>query len=422
MIEHIAVKGYRLFRDFETALQPGINVLIGANATGKSTLAEGFRIIRSCAEGPLPPGLEGRQAMGELFHPTADGVITCLVDLSVPDAAPHGNTRYTYAISIKGATPPVVCAEEIWRPRRTKTSDRIQQALVKDQEAALGDAAGIIPGQGQYRILRASAGTGELAERGKGMTWHLAPNEPLLSRATDGSYFPESSLVRNTILRWRFHTQIRVDRDSQQRIGCPIGGETALDNTAGNLLSVLLALQTNVKYREQWDELLGFLRTAVPQFQSLSLTPDPSGKYVLLQWSEEGVDATLSSSDLSDGVLRVLVLGAICCNPHPPTLICIDEPEIGLHPTVLPLVGGLLRCAARRSQVIVLTHSPDLLYGMPIESIAVMRREEGEARIVWPKDVELLCNLVSREVAGERELDPERLRQAYLSGELDSLG
>ena len=92
MIEHIAVKGYRLFRDFETDLQPGINVLIGANASGKSTLAEALRIIHSCALGPLPPGLEGRRAIGEPFHPASDGIITCVVKLSVPDVAPDGNT------------------------------------------------------------------------------------------------------------------------------------------------------------------------------------------------------------------------------------------------------------------------------------------------------------------------------------------
>lgn len=422
MIEHLAVKGYRLFRDFETDLQPGINVLIGANATGKSTLAEALRMIRSCANGPLPPGLEDRRAIGEPFHPASDGAITFVARLRIPVVAPGASRCCTYAISIKGATPPVVSAEEIWRPTSPKSSDPIQQKLAESEEAKLRGGPGIIPGEGQYRILRASAGSGEIAERQNSITWSLGPNEPLLSHARDAQRLPESAGVRHVISTWLSYTQIRVDRDSQQRTGCLIGGETALNETASNLLSVLLTLSTNVQYREQWGELLGFLRTAFPQFQSLSVTPDPSGKYVLLQWREEDVDATLSSSDLSDGILRLLVLAVICCNPHPPTLICIDEPEIGLHPTLLPLVGGLLRRAAHRSQVILFTHSPDLLYGMPIESIAVMRRGEGEAQIVWPKDVQLLCNLVSREVAGERELDPDRLRQVYLSGELDTLG
>ena len=72
MIEHIAVKGYRLFRDFETDLQPGINVLIGANASGKSTLLELLRIIQSSALGPIKPGMEPRPLPGRVFHPLGE--------------------------------------------------------------------------------------------------------------------------------------------------------------------------------------------------------------------------------------------------------------------------------------------------------------------------------------------------------------
>ncbi len=69
----------------------------------------------------------------------------------------------------------------------------------------------------------------------------------------------------------------------------------------------------------------------------------------------------------------------------------------------------------------VLTHSPEVLYGMPLESIAVMRREAGEAKIVWPKDHKLLYEILTEEVAGERELSYERLSEAFFSGELDQL-
>lgn len=422
MIEHLAIKGYRLFKDFETDLQPGINVLIGANASGKSTLAEALAILHSCSQGPVPAGLEDRRAIGDPFHPDADGQITWVVRLFLPDAVPDGHERYSYAIRIKGAYPPVVSAEEVWRPRAPKSLDRAQQAMLEDQESQLGDGGGILSGEGQYRILRASAGAGKLAELQSSYDYHLAPNEPVLSQATDSQHFPQCYAVRQAISGWRFYTQVRVDRDSQQRVGAPLGGETHLDRSAGNLLTVLLSLMTNEEFKGQRNELVRFLRTVVPEFSTLTVTPDQSGKYAELQWRERGVNKILSSADLSDGVLRLLILGAICCQAHPPSLICIDEPEIGLHPKVLPLVGALLRRAAQRTQVIVLTHSPDLLYGMPIESVAVLRKEDGEAKIVWPKDNDLLRELVSEEVAGEWQVDPERLRDAFISGELDVLG
>jgi len=413
MIEHIAVKGYRLFRDFETDLQPGINVVIGANGSGKSTFAELLRTIQWCCRGKIPPGIEHRPAIGHVLHPDAGGLLEWFLFVGLRDALTSGSLpgprghhlfRDPQACWPRSDAPGYRYYLEMKDPERPVIANEVL-ARLPDQDHLLGSRGGV----------------GGLDEVDRGKDWELAPSEPMLSLATDPTA-RECVAFRRELLGWRFYTELRVTRTAPLREAQAMAGGAILDESGENLTSVLLSLFTNREYGEQREEILSFLRTAMPEFESMSLTPDPSGKYVLLQWREQGVDATLSSSDLSDGVLRLLILGVICCNPHPPSLICIDEPEIGLHPRILPLVGGLLRCAARRSQVIVLTHSPDLLYGMPIESIAVMRRQEGEARIVWPKDVQLLCNLVSREVAGERELDPERLRQAYLSGELDTLG
>jgi predicted ATPase len=181
-------------------------------------------------------------------------------------------------------------------------------------------------------------------------------------------------------------------------------------------------MSTNLDFREQWEELQSFLRAAIPEFVALTPMPASGSRYAAVQWRERDVSATLSAADLSDGVLRLLILGVICLSPRPPTLICIDEPETGLHPKLLPLVSGLLQHASDRSQVIVLTHSPDLLYGMPLESIAVLRKRDGEAQIVWPKDHDILADILTEEVAGERQVDRDRLRDALISGEMDELG
>jgi len=406
MIEHIAVKGYRLFRDFETGLQPGINVLIGANASGKSTLVELLRIIQSSALGPIKPGIEPRPLPGRVFHPLGELSLVWALTVALSRTKDGRSlARCHHSMEIEGPPAPAAITAEALSRLRTrekdgvtaKYGDRLREALVEPQ----------MP----YWLLfsrfgaRGSVYAEPVGSATKPQPLELALDEPMLSRVTDPR-LRDCWRFRNAILGWQFFSALEVNRTAAVRMPQVVEGGTRLHENGSNLSSVLLSLFTNLDYEEQRDELLSFLR---------------SGQ-VVLQWIERDLGTKLSATDLSDGVLRLLVLGAICCNPHPPSLICIDEPEIGLHPKILPLVGGLLRCAARRSQVIVLTHSPDLLYGMPIESIAVMRREEGEARIVWPKDVELLCNLVSREVAGERELDPERLRQAYLSGELDTLG
>ena len=73
---------------------------------------------------------------------------------------------------------------------------------------------------------------------------------------------------------------------------------------------------------------------------------------------------TVPATRLSDGTLRYLCLLAILCHPKPPPLVCIEEPELGLHPDIIPKLAGLLREASERMQLIVTTHSDVLVDAM----------------------------------------------------------
>lgn len=418
MIERIAVKGYRLFRDFETDLQPGINVLIGANATGKSTLVELLRIAQSCCLGPLPVGIEPKPIAGQVFHPKAGGTMRWQVTLSAgPPGARKGEQRYTYEVAVKGAVPPVISKEELCR---LPTKGTVRRTRARGR-AATPNGNRINVAIPLLSIFHSSGGHGLILEGKKRPEWRLEPNEPMLSRAVDPR-LRDAAWVRNEILGWRFYTELRATRTAPLREPQGLGGEPGLRESGENLALALLSLFSNLDHQEKRDDLLSYLRSAVPEMTKFAPALDASGKYVLLQWREQDVESTLSASDLSDGILRLLLLGVICCNPVPPRLICIDEPEIGLHPKLLPLVGGLLQHASDRSQIIVLTHSPQLLYDVPLENIAVLRKRDGEAQIVWPRNHDLLYHLLTEEIAGERQVDYDRLCRAHTSGEMDELG
>ena len=87
----------------------------------------------------------------------------------------------------------------------------------------------------------------------------------------------------------------------------------------------------------------------------------------------------MPATRLSDGTLRHLCLLAILCHPEPPPLVCIEEPELGLHPDVLPALAGLLREASERSQLIVTTHSDILVdaLGETPEAVVVCENRTG---------------------------------------------
>jgi predicted ATPase len=102
-------------------------------------------------------------------------------------------------------------------------------------------------------------------------------------------------------------------------------------------------------------------------------------------------DFVIPASRLSDGTLRYLCLLAILCDPEPPPLICIEEPELGLHPDLLPKIADLLVAASERTQLVVTTHSDilvDALSDTP-EAVVVVEKHNGQtvAKRLDPKEL-----------------------------------
>ena len=87
---------------------------------------------------------------------------------------------------------------------------------------------------------------------------------------------------------------------------------------------------------------------------------------------------TIPATRLSDGTLRYLCLLAILCHPAPPPLVCLEEPELGLHPDVLPTLADLMREASERCQLIITTHSDVLVDALTEQPESVLVAEKTE--------------------------------------------
>ena len=97
----------------------------------------------------------------------------------------------------------------------------------------------------------------------------------------------------------------------------------------------------------------------------------------MLKWQQKDSDYVFLPSQLSDGSLRFICLVTALMQPNPPSTIIIDEPELGLHPYAIHLLGAVLRLASKRMQVIVATQSSQLLDEFSIDDLIVVELQDG---------------------------------------------
>ncbi len=207
----------------------------------------------------------------------------------------------------------------------------------------------------------------------------------LLSQIRFFNEFPIPATARFLLAGMTFYPGFDITRSSVLRTrASEIKPVTTLSANGDNLGTVLHEIFNRYDFQSSADELREFLRAAYPMFEDIrSETTFGTPPQVLVVIREKGISRSMYPWDLSDGMLRFLCLAAALLNPVPPPVVGIDEPELGLHPGLLPVVAEMIKAAAERTQVLVTTHSPDLLDCFDIGDVAVIARDEEEARSMW---------------------------------------
>lgn len=119
------------------------------------------------------------------------------------------------------------------------------------------------------------------------------------------------------------------------------------------------------------------LQRFLPRYEGLSTSVE--GDTVQIFLHEQGLKTPVPAARLSDGTVRFLAMAALLLMPDPPPLVCIEEPELGLHPDTMTLLAELFMLARERTQLIVTTHSDALLSALTeeVESVLVCEYLEG---------------------------------------------
>jgi predicted ATPase len=385
MLKRIEIDGYRPFRDF-TAELGSLTVMIGANAAGKSALLDFLQFASDAVNEPLPPEIDRGSIGKALFHAGGPAKIawSMTVDLG---------RLLRYEVEILGP----VGAPRVARER-----------LATAEPTESGDARPAL-------FLDFRAGSGTLRDPGRSVMvpapWPAIPNELALRRMIDPRYTAVYRL-REAMSKWRVYTGFDVSAESPIRQPAITESEPVLAESGHNLSAVLLWLQT--EHRDVFAELETHLRSVIPSFRALQIKLMGGRGRAMATWLEDGVADDLTLADLSDGTLRFLGWATLCLAPNPPSLICMDEPEIGLHPRVLPVLAGLCQRASEQTQVLLTTHSPYFLAQFDLDDIAVMRREDGRAVFARPGSSASLRAMIE-------EIGGDELMRMHVSDELETL-
>jgi predicted ATPase len=181
----------------------------------------------------------------------------------------------------------------------------------------------------------------------------LLNNESVLSQIVEPKLYPEISVVRNEVMRWRFYHHFRTDTDSPLRLP-RVGVQTTVLSHDGSDLAA--ALQTIIEIGDE-----GGLHEAIARaFGGAKLTIENMETQFSLRLHVPGLMRPLYAREFSDGQLRFLCLCAALLTPRPPSLLALNEPETSLHPDLIAPLAKLIVAVSKDTQLWITTHSTEL--------------------------------------------------------------
>ena len=376
-LKRIKIEGYRSLKSVEWKPAP-LNVLIGPNASGKSNLLRALELLPAAARGELNEAVLSRGGMAPLVWDGASpGISYTLVmgSTSSPGSLERA-LEYKLGLFRLGESG----AFEI----RSEQVDETEGATLKrhmdrknPKEVSFFDGGGKLVQT--YDDVR--------------------PSEAALALAAP---LPGNELVtslRQQLRSYAVYHDLRVDAGAPVRQSAVARMETRLDPDGQNLVPVLNTLYERDRAFE--GQIDAAMTAAFPKpYDKLTFPSSPEHGRIQLQVRWQKGSHAPSTTDLSDGTLRFLMLLAILGSPDSAPLIAIDEPELGLHPDMLPVVAEFAADVSTRSHVILSTHSPEMLDAFDetlpattvfswVDDHTEMRTLEGSQLEKWVEDYSL---------------------------------
>jgi predicted ATPase len=328
-IDYITVKGFKSIASVEKLPLRPINLLIGANGSGKSNFIGVFAFLHAIREGQLQDYIRRSGGAEQVLH--FGSKTTSELSLHVSFSDEVNQYRLTLKPSADDSLYPASETVCFWDKSKGYAKPYDQDLLPRGD----GREAGI--------------------------------SDPDIKRT--------AAWVRGRLGLWRLYHVHDTSANSPMRKTAQLNDNAFLRADGSNLPAFLYLLQQ--KHKSAYGLIRRTVQQAAPFFDDFFLRPDPLNEDTIrLAWTHKNSDQYFGASALSDGTLRFITLSTLLLQPEAfrPSIILVDEPELGLHPHAIALLASLVRQASTNTQVILSTQSSLLLDHFDPEDVLVAER------------------------------------------------
>ncbi len=343
------LKNFLSYGERNEAIQlESLNVLIGKNSSGKSNLIEALSLLNATPKDLAAPIREGG-GISEWLYKGSNRVPVAEIDITFD--YPDDPIPLRYRLGFTEVKQRLEIIDEVIECER-KTSPKEADVYFYYRYQKGTPVVNVRP------IATECAPAGNKTRTHRQLKREdLDVNQSVLSQRKDPDQYPEITYLSSHFAQMKLYRDWNLGRYTPPRLPQkPDLPEDFLLEDAANLGLVLNDLQ----HRSQTKQMI-LSKLKAFNHDIEDLTTKVHGGTVQLFLHEKGLKHPIPATRLSDGTLRYICLLAILCHPTPPKIVCIEEPELGLHPDVLPIIAELLIEASNRTQLFITTHSDVLV-------------------------------------------------------------